>query len=245
MKYSKMLLFDEFRRIRNLGWIKTMRSGPTGVGYTFEKLLNIPENTLPLPDYCNIEIKTHRDISTSNICLFSYDPVGSYSYEIKHIYDTYSYASVKYPSQKVFNATIYCHIKKRMPCDCKFSLQIDYNEERVFLVVHDSKNDLLEKDAYWSFSEIKKKLYDKLQYLAYISADSRYIDGVEYFYYKSIRFYKLKSFDTFIKLLDSCKISVSFRIGGRKVQDFPWQIDNHGTSFSIKSYNLHKLYTLF
>ena len=111
MTYSKALLLNEFKRIRDLGWIRTMRSGPTGVGYTFEKLLGIQENTLPIPDYCDFEIKTHRAISTSNICLFNYDPVGLYSYEIKHIYDTYSYFSVKHSHQKVFNTTIYCHIK--------------------------------------------------------------------------------------------------------------------------------------
>ena len=245
MIYNKILLKEDFERIKKLGWIKSMRRGSTGVGYTFEKLLDIPENTLPIPDYYGIEIKTHRKKSTSNVCLFNYDPEGSFSYEIKHLYELYSYQSIKHKSQNVLNATIYCHINRKLLSNYSFSLNINYSQKKVFLYVYDSNHNLIEKDAFWSFDVLKKKLYDKLNFLAYIVADNKFINGFEFFRYESIHFYKLKDFDTFIKLLDNCKIAVSFKIGGKICSDFPWQIDNHGTSFSIKSTNLTLLYNEF
>lgn len=35
---------DSYKIICNQGWIKTHRSGPTGIGKTLEDLLGIPEN---------------------------------------------------------------------------------------------------------------------------------------------------------------------------------------------------------
>ena len=55
-------LYFRFLRIKQLGWIKSMRKGPTGVGYTFEELLNKKEDHLPLPDYKGIEIKTNMEL---------------------------------------------------------------------------------------------------------------------------------------------------------------------------------------
>ena len=51
-------LYVTFLKIKNMGYIKTMRKGSTGVGYTFEKLLGKEEDNLPFPDYKGIEIKT-------------------------------------------------------------------------------------------------------------------------------------------------------------------------------------------
>jgi len=222
-----------------------MRSGSTGVGYTFERLLGISENTIPLADFYNIEIKTHRKSSNSNICLFNYDPIGSYSYEIKHLYDLYGYKRDKQKSQNVLNVSVYSHIKKLLPCNYKFMLHVDYLNGKVILLIYDLQDNLVDSDAYWTFETLKKKVYEKIQYLAYVTAESKFINGVEYFHYNSIYFYKLKSFDTFIKLIDNCKICVSFKIGGKINIDYPWQIDNHGTSFSIKSQNLSLLYSFF
>lgn len=39
-----------FYEIKNKGYIKTMRNGPTGVGYTLEYLLGINENNKAKPD---------------------------------------------------------------------------------------------------------------------------------------------------------------------------------------------------
>ena len=39
-KENIIKLNNEFKRIKNIGLVKSMRKGPTGIGYTFETLIN-------------------------------------------------------------------------------------------------------------------------------------------------------------------------------------------------------------
>ena len=41
----------EYSQIKNMGWITTHRSGPTGIGKTLEDLLDIAENNIDGPDF--------------------------------------------------------------------------------------------------------------------------------------------------------------------------------------------------
>ena len=241
---NKFLLEKEFEAIKRMGWIKSLRNGTTGVGYTFEKLLGVQENSLALPDFYNIEIKTHRKSSKSFISLFNYDPKGHNSYEIKHIYDNYGYFSTKDKSKKVLNASLYCNQMKQVG-DYFFCLRIDRNDKRLYLYIYNSDGMLLERSAFWNFDILQQKLYYKLEYLAYVTADSKFVNGIEFFRYTHIHFYKLKNFDTFLDLLEKQKIRISFKVGGNINFNFPGQIDNHGTSFSIKSNDLKLLYSSF
>ncbi len=58
-----------------MGFIRTMRTGDTGIGYTCESLLGIQANNATTPDFKGIEIKTKRDNRQSNrTTLFSKTP---------------------------------------------------------------------------------------------------------------------------------------------------------------------------
>ena len=52
--YSEL---DKIKSINNEGWIKSLRRGDTGVGYTLETKLGIKANSKKKPDYKGIEIK--------------------------------------------------------------------------------------------------------------------------------------------------------------------------------------------
>ena len=56
-------LQKEFKKIKGMEYIKTVRNGPTGVGATFEKLIGKEEESFEIPDYYGIEIKTRRAYS--------------------------------------------------------------------------------------------------------------------------------------------------------------------------------------
>ncbi len=51
---------QKFQELKNRGFVKSLRKGPTGIGYTFETLMGLDENNLALPDIDGIEIKAHR-----------------------------------------------------------------------------------------------------------------------------------------------------------------------------------------
>ena len=53
-------LLSKLEKISNKGFIRSMRTGDTGVGFTLETLLGIPANSSKTPDYKGIEIKSSR-----------------------------------------------------------------------------------------------------------------------------------------------------------------------------------------
>jgi hypothetical protein len=64
----------QFAKIKNMGWIKTHRSGPTGIGKTLEDLLGIIENNIDSPDFGEYELKAGRINSNSMLTLFTRTP---------------------------------------------------------------------------------------------------------------------------------------------------------------------------
>ena len=68
-------LLDKIKLINKEGWIKSMRRGDTGVGYTQETKLGIKANSKKKPDYKGIEIKSFRKrTSGALVTLFSQVP---------------------------------------------------------------------------------------------------------------------------------------------------------------------------
>ncbi len=70
-------LLSHFDRIREIGPIKTLREGDTGIGYTFETLIGIEENNDKNADFKGIEIKCKRKKDTGKggkINLFQQSP---------------------------------------------------------------------------------------------------------------------------------------------------------------------------
>ncbi len=64
---------EKFQELKNKGFVPSIRKGPTGIGFTFETLLNLVENNLAIPDIEDFEIKSHRDSSKSMITLFTFN----------------------------------------------------------------------------------------------------------------------------------------------------------------------------
>ena len=241
--YDKFyILKNKFEMIKGMGWVKSLRRGSTGIGYTFESLLGKEEDSYSLPDFNGVEIKTHRRFSKSNICLFNYNPVGESSYGLMRLYNYYGYMSIKDKGVKVLNTSVYCDWIRDVGINYKFCLKIDYDNKKVFLVVFDRLGNFIEKKSFWEFSTLRDKLYSKMEYLAYIEAYNKFSSGIEYFKYNDIKFYKLRDFNTFIDLLNRDKIRVTFKVGVYTSGPRSGEINSHGTSFSIKSSELELLY---
>jgi hypothetical protein len=70
-------LLGRLKVVAGNGWVQSMRSGPTGVGYTLESLLGISANSNRAPDFKGIEIKAGRSKGgkpSSRTTLFSKTP---------------------------------------------------------------------------------------------------------------------------------------------------------------------------
>ena len=233
-----------FEEVKNIGWIQSKRSGPTGVGYTFETLLNKEEDTLEIPDYKSIEIKTQRKKSNSFISLFNATPDGDYLFEIKRLRNTYGYPDKKLKECKVINGEFFTSKIKNLGARYKAKLEIDWENEKLRLIILNNCLQIVDNEVSWSFNLLKEKLYRKLKYLAFIEAESKFISGIEYFKYTDLYIYQLRDFDTFLGLIEKGIIKVTFKIGVVRVGDRKGEINDHGTSFSISKENLSKLYTV-
>ena len=78
-------LLEKLRDISAMGFIESMRHGPTGIGFTLESLLGIAANSSRAPDYKGIELKSGRlpsnGVARNRSTMFSQIP----KWEISHL----------------------------------------------------------------------------------------------------------------------------------------------------------------
>ena len=119
---------------------------------------------------------------------------------------------------------------------------MDKDDEKIFLCVFDAGGVLIEKEAYWDINVIREKIRRKLNYLALVEIETKIDDDVEYYKYDKIVFYKLKEFDSFMRLFESGKIRVNFKIGyfssGPRIN----QTHNRGISFDVNANYIDQLF---
>lgn len=225
-------LVAEFRRVKALGEVKSLRKGCTGIGYTFETLINKEEDKLSKPDFGQVEIKTKLGYTKEPITLFNASPKREEASAVIYIANRYGYET-KYKNNV---ARKFCKDVYGNPTFEKnkynYKLKIDYIGQKVIMLSF-FDNKFIEKVCEWTFDELRKKLYDKLPYLAIIYGyPYKREDGIYYKYLK-MSAYKLKKFDNFLDLIEENKIYFSFYMiyseDGENVY-----FDNHGVSIRIK-----------
>lgn len=71
-------LLGKLREVGSRGFVRTLRPGPTGVGFTLESMLGIPANSRRAPDFKGIEVKASRTVGggapATRTTLFSKTP---------------------------------------------------------------------------------------------------------------------------------------------------------------------------
>lgn len=242
MKQTIEVLNRKFLSIEKQGWIKTLRNGASGIGYTFELLIGKTEENFPIPDYNGIEIKTSRRTSWGKIHLFHATPDGDFLFPIKDIIKTLGYPDKDYPEYKVFYAITNTKKYTYIGCNKKIKLMVDRKKGKVYLVAKNKYDKDYNLYISWSFDMLRQRVNLKLKYLAIVKAASKKINGVEYFKYNQIKYYKLKNFDTFIDLIEAGIIDVAFTVGIYKKGKRLGQTHDRGTLFTINEKNIEKLY---
>lgn len=220
-------------------WIESVNKGNGSCGLTLEKILNIQKNNFEVPDYCGIELKTKYSKKESKITLFHATP-DSYLFEIKRLVNTYGYIN---PNENFKRFAIKLNTKriKRMG-EYIFTIKVNKIKKSIILKIYNTNFDLIDENISWSFDLLKSKLERKLSYLAFFHADRYYELQKVYFKYKDVCFFKLKSFDDFIDLINKGYIDITFSISCYVGNYRTGMIYDHGTSFSINEVDLNKLF---
>ena len=240
-----ILLKEKFNKIKNMGYVKSVRKGSTGIGATFEHLLGKNEESFEIPDFYGIEIKTRRAYSKSKISLFNAVPTGSSYYEVKRLRDRYGYPSKRDKKLKCLYASVVGNEQRKVGLWYYFKLKVDRENQRIVLQIFDYNDVLIDDSTYWDFDILEEKLLRKLQVLAVISAWTNKKEDIEYFKYYKINIYVLKSFDTFIDMLENGKIEVVFKIDSYTDENRYANVDSRGVSFAIKEEYLNYLFEIY
>lgn len=127
----------KFNEVKNMGYIKTMRKGSTGVGYTFETLLGKNENTYQKPDFAMFEIKTLRESSKRNIHLFNATPKSDNTPVIKNIISKFGYPKKNNKNLKCFNISLNSKDFVNIGNGKRAKISIEQDRQKIELLILD------------------------------------------------------------------------------------------------------------
>ncbi len=223
---------DEFKqKLHNLekkGFIGSLRSSDTGIGYTLEKYLGIEENNIPLADLGEIELKAFRKDSASLLTLFTCEPLPEGGNRDRMLLEKFGYKKRDNPRQK----ELYCTISSS--AFNPQSLRLEVEKDRIKVI--SEKEDI---DIYWLGEQLKKRFLQKIPQLIIVKADSRRgSSGKEKFHYNEAYILKGFSFDHFKNMVTKGVVTVDFRMHLRENST----TRNHGTAFRVRK---NKLATCF
>ncbi|MDO8499873.1 MAG: MvaI/BcnI family restriction endonuclease [bacterium] len=211
--------------ISKKGWIKGLKFHDTGIGKTLEEELGIKENNIALPDFGTMELKSQRAGTSSMLTLFTKCPQGVTNAEIRK---KFGYPDKNFPKIKILHQTINGGRKNAQGFRCK----VDAAKKNL-LVTKGSKI-----VGYYSLAFVKAKAVEKIgNGLILVLADSKKINGQEYFKYKTA--YLLKNIDPAKFLLHS---QYDMRLGVYQSGPNKGRPHDHGSAFRIKQKAISALF---
>lgn len=219
---------DRFEEIKKMGWIKTHRSGPTGIGKTLEDLLGIKENNIQGPDFGVYELKSARKNSNSMLTLITKSPDTQSANTTLRL--KYGYSSGKYDNdEKVLHSTLNT-ITFTAIAETGHKLKVTHKEDKIYF---EDENGLT--DIYWSIDKLKRQLENKLGTMfIYVKADHRGTGKNEEFNFESAYLIEGYNPDKTIELLKNGSIYIDLRIGQYHNGPNKGKTHDHGTGFRIK-----------
>ena len=239
MNSDILALKEKLDKIKNLGWTECENKNKSVTGKTLENLLEINPDNFEIPDYNTIEIKSKVSKRENYIDLFCATP-DSYVLETKRLYDKYGYIDSN--NYKILNFVLYGEFLKPINNEYSAKLRIDYKNKKVIMEIYNKDNELIDNLSSWSFELLEEKLCRKLNYVCLVEGDKKFSHNVLYVRYDKYKFYKLKKFSNFIRLLKRGQIRISFTLGVYKSGIKSGKMHDHGTQFSIRKENMKLLF---
>lgn len=225
---------SQFQRIKEMGYVKSHRSNNTGIGKTFEDLMGIDENNVADVDFMDfIEIKSKREASQSMLTLFTKSPdypVGSN----KYLCDTYGMID-ETTGLKRLHTTISGKEYNTFGGDIGFKLRVDCTAERIYISIKSlNTNEILEEKVYYTFETLQKIISKKCANIAFVNADSKITNGIEYFKFTDVQLLTGLTFEKFLDGIREGHILYDIRIGTYRSGRMRGRPHDHGSGFRIK-----------
>lgn len=203
----------ELEKIRDKGYIKSHRSGDTGIGKTLEDELGVEENSIQAADIDTVELKANRIDSKSKITLFTKSPdkrgVNNKVLRKKYGYKTNESKELNEDVQVLHtsvNGTSFNTLNG------KPFMKLTTKEDKLYL---EHAEDGILEDVYWEKSQLKKAFNKKYpaQKMYHVQAESINQNGEESFHFTEA--YSLENFsaDKMLDGLISGDLEMDIRLG--------------------------------
>ncbi len=213
-------LFEDLKRIKEKGYIKTQRSGNTGIGKTLEDELKIKENNVPGPNGFKLELKSARKNSKSMLTLFTKSPLPQKANSI--LLEQFGYQSAKGKGRKELHTTVNALGFNQLKGKTGFKINIC--KEKIELIAEGG-----ESLGYWDKETLRKSFERKLHRLMYVKADVKGSGSEEMFWFNEAWVLKGFDFENFLRLVTEGTILIDIRIG-----QYPdGRTHDHGTAFRV------------
>lgn len=209
--------------IKKMGYVKSLRNGPTGIGYTLETLLEIAENNISSPDFGEIELKAQREKHTGMTTLFTFN---NKAWKMPPLEAIKQYGSLDKDGRQGMYYTM-----GMTPNSAGLFLHVD---DTSVSVRHISGNIV----AVWQLAEIEIRFAAKVKNVLLVKAKVEIRDGIEYFHFTRARLLSGGTSQSILKnQFENEHLLVDLRL-----HDKGTMARNHGTGFRVFENNLENLY---
>jgi len=218
-------LVEGLKKIEKMGFVKTHRSGNTGIGKTLEDLLGIDENNFAGPDGLTTELKAGRKNAGSMLTLFTKSPQPPKINSV--LLNELGYPDVEGSTKKILHTTINANAYNTLKGGT--GLKIAVKEDRIEIDSPKLKHNPNIPIPYWDKTTLQERFEKKYIELLYVKAETRGTGSNEEFHFNEAWLMKGFDFENFIKLLREGTLLVDIRIG-----QYPdGRPHDHGTGFRI------------
>ncbi len=222
-------LRERLQQLNAKGFVPSERSGPTGIGHTLETRLGLAENNLPIPDIGGrVEVKATRSNTNNLITLFTFNR-AVWKFKNKELVERWGYFDESRDRPALYTTVSATESNA-------FGLQLSVSEDATQLFMTHTPSDTLL--ATWDMYYVVGKFVTKFERMLFVHADSKRVDGKEYFHYNEAEILSEPSSLTFRDGFASGIVTIDIRMYLRP----SGAARNHGTGFRIFEQNLPKLF---
>ena len=223
-------LLNLLNKIAQRGFIPALLNADTAIGRTLETLLGININSSKKPDYKGIELKSYRDKRGNRKNLFAQVPEWKASKfkSSAEILDNFGYSRGE-------DFKLYCTVSTLVRNSQGLILKVDGNTSQ--LLENSNKNNIGDF-VVWGLETLHNRLLEKHNETFWIAADSKTIDGKEYFQYKKVEHTKKPIVSQFDILLEQGIITLDHLIKRKATGS----VVEKGPIFKIKPNSLELLF---
>ena len=225
-----------------MGLVKSLRKGSTGVGYTFETLLNKKEDQECKPDFGSIELKCKLGYTKTPLSLFNCAPKRHNAPALNYIFENYSFHRYHDVNDiKIFSIKLFSHYATDVN-DYTFKLKVDYFQKEVIMKAF-YNDEYVEDICNWDFKTLETKLKEKLTTLAIVYGYPYKRNNEIFYKYLKMDIYRLKGFYEFLSLIEKDHIFIYFFLKEGQDKDGNFKILNHGICFKMRQEYIEELFT--